>query len=248
MGSHESRCLNCFTSASAELPADPVADDSASYYGMPDSKFVPQSSTEDDMLRQIHEAQAKFSELLKIDLPSCDFEYAPDHPEYNIYFKDTPAGFTLVSQWTVPCAPQQFVEFLTRVELRTAWDKTIELAQKVRDVSDSVSLYRQVYKRTVMKTDREVLFLSKVEKQGSNWLNVCTSYTDAADQATVRIAVGGFFVEPAGEHAKVTNIVDTAFAGAVPKAMLRELSVSHVPTYVEALLQALQRFQSGKLT
>ncbi|CAG9330371.1 unnamed protein product [Blepharisma stoltei] len=275
MGNAASKmCLECFKPADDDplLPEKELEESHPQLAHIPDPKV--QIKTIDPML-EIIEEQNTVESIELDDVPSgpifdvgllgnlldkatADFVahlQAPMQEEgcqemskkdgFLIYAKEVPEGVMVKGQWYMPYGAREFFDFMTKVEDRCRWDKSLETVNIIAKYPPDVIVTHSKFKKVPMISSRDVLLVSRVEKAHNGTLLINTSCdhpdlepTENIVRATVKLS--GYYVEPiqmdeAGNKSKVVYINIVNFGGKVPKSIVKSTSANHIPAFVKKL-------------
>lgn len=196
-----------------------------------------------------NENASKFKALVEsIDLST--FEVMLDKDGFRVFGKDTAEGYMLWSEFSVPFTPLQFIQFVSKSERRKDWDSNIAECRKLTQLSESVCITYQVYKRFLTISSRDLLIISKTFSEDGVWYDVSGSIESgmipiSKVHVRAKLILGGYIVKPfndsKGNRAKVISFSESSIGGSLPKSMVKKMSASAVPKFVGSLTAALKR-------
>jgi len=268
MGSGNS-CFNCFTDKNPQNNSVPQLETPYAFAPMPsevkDSKFDSKESKPEKPEQSEHFSKAEVTQMIS----SCEekflkeiqtsplengYENVLDKAGFEVYCKDLPEGFIMLSKWKVPYDGKELLEFMKRSDIRKAWDKNIEEARKICDVSQDISVYYQLFKKMLMTAQRDMLVVTKLSKTNQGWLDVSTSIDSsllpACDNVVrARLAIGGYFMQPMtkdseGNITQVFSLSEAYFGGNFPKSMIKKMSVTMVPKFAKSMIEGFEKFSN----
>lgn len=280
MGLTSSKCLNCFRSSTSSdnenAPSDSPYPFEPTLTEINDSKFHSNSlesatltqsdeiSNEDsnafskpDLINLVNNAQNKFIDLLHADPKTLGFELILDSKGFTVHSKENATGYTVISSWNLPFTPQTVVKFMRQSHLKQHWDRNVQEARKVSDITPEISVFYQVYRKILMMSQRDMLVVSKLTPLGAGWLEVCSSiespmFPERKSVVRARVSLGGYYIDSIepdlnGNVSHCVSINETDFGGSVPKRMLLNFSIKHIPMYVKAMVQGIKDHLDNKL-
>mmetsp|Transcript_23565 Transcript_23565/g.41767 ORF Transcript_23565/g.41767 Transcript_23565/m.41767 type:complete len:271 (-) Transcript_23565:26-838(-) len=192
----------------------------------------------------------KFKTLIE-SIDFSTFENMLDKDGFRVLGKDTADGYQLWSEFSIPFTPLQFIKFVSRSEKRKDWDNNIAESRKLSQLSETVCITYQVYKRFLTIASRDLLIISKTFCEDGVWYDASSSIDSAMmpiskTHVRAKLVLGGYVVkplinDPKGNLASVISFSDSSIGGSLPKSMVKKMSASAVPKFVSALCLALKR-------
>lgn len=207
-------------------------------------------ASNDSLLEQAESVALRFKSLVEtIDLSAL--ELMLDKENFRVLGKDTAEGYILWSEFKVPFTPVQFIKFLAKSEKRKEWDSNITECRKLSQLSESVCTTYQVFKRFLTISSRDLLLISKTFCEDGVWYDASSSFespTMPVSRAHVRakLLIGGYVVkplhdDPKGNLASVISFNESSIGGSLPKSMVKKMSATAVPKFVNSLTMALKK-------
>jgi hypothetical protein len=255
-------CTNCFNpSNTREAESLLRRNGYTGTFALPTPVKLPEktASTEEQQITEgsnsalieiAETASKRFTQLVEeIDLSS--FEVMLDNEGYRVLSRDTADGYVTWSEFSLPFTPEQFIKFVAKSDKRKEWDSNISECRKLSQLTESVCITYQVYKRFLTISSRDLLIISKSYQKDGVWVDTSTSIDSALMPASknhvrAKLVLGGYVVrplenDPKGNLASVISYSESSIGGSLPKSMVKKLSASAVPKFVKAISAALKK-------
>ena len=210
------------------------------------------SEEDQRLVTHINSTLETFFSMINTPVSSdSSLELISNKDNLTIHSKDTPRGFLIRSEWLMDFEPQEFIQFLGNVELRSTWDKKMESVKRLKTIMSEYGVYYQKYKKIMLLAQRDFLYVSKTFQTGNAWVDICSSIElpefppDQNDTVRMRVFLGGYFAEPletpqGSFRSKVTCVSECDFGGAVPRAIVKKVTAITIPSYVKEVEDALR--------
>jgi hypothetical protein len=195
-------------------------------------------------------ASTRLVELLQtINLSA--FDLMLDRDGFRVFARDTAEGYMLWSEFSLPFTPEQFIKFVSKTGKRKEWDSNVAECRRLSQLSETVCITYQVYKRFLTIASRDLLIISKTYQDGDTWIDASTSIDSPmmpANKSHVRakLVLGGYIVkplvnDPSGNLSRVVNYSESCIGGSLPKSMVKKMSATAMPKFVNAVTAALKK-------
>lgn len=199
----------------------------------------------------IADANARLFKDLVDSINLSSFEVMLNQNGIRVLGKDTAEGYTLWSEFSIPYTPQQFIKFVAKSEKRKDWDSNIAESRKLWQLSESVCITYQVYKRFLMISSRDLLIISKTFCEDGVWYDASSSIEYdmvPVSKAHVRakLVLGGYIIkpldnDPSGNLSSIVSYSESSIGGSLPKSVVKKMSAATVPKFVAALCAGIKK-------
>ena len=172
-----------------------------------------------------------------------------DTGEVQVYGKTSERGYFLKSVWQSQIPNDRIIAFVKRYEHRPKWDGNLVECRVVGAEGGLMLTYHRM-KKVFTVAPRDFIVASKSYTHGNTLIEVATSVTNANfppvdNVIRAKIYFGAFSAErlPSG-CTKVVTVTEIDFGGALPRALMMQMSARYSPSYVKTLIAGLTKDES----
>lgn len=200
---------------------------------------------------RIGEVTEKFLELINEGIVGYDTIVEKD--TCKVYSKSASEGYILKYTWKIPYTPQQFMDFMDKIEIRKSWDKNIEAIQPIGNYGGNEEILLTRYKTYLTFEPRETLAYTKVVDLNGVLAHVTFSvesdlYPVPPKTVRVQLFVAGTYAEKIepdelGNICKVTCLSHMEVG--LPKAfndIARKFAGNTIPPITKKIVSELQKY------
>ena len=207
-----------------------------------------------DLIDIINKTMSRFMNEISQDPEILGYKKVQNNNTIEIYMKDIPSSYSLMSVWKCDIPAAKVAMFLQLVEKRKDWDTNVSECKKICDITNDIAVYYTLYKRFLMSAPRDTLIIGQHIKNDQGYFDVSTSINSALVPETpsivrAQVGIAGYLIQSIekdsdGNITVVKSISEANYGQSLAVSFVKATSVNLAPKFVKSMIDGMKKFDS----
>lgn len=219
-----------------------------------EQEIETETMSKTDLIDIISKTMHRFMNDIGQDPEVLGYKKVQNNNSIEIYMKDIPSSYSLLSIWKCEIPASKVAKFLQLVEKRKDWDTNVSECKKICDITNDIAVYYTLYKRFLMSAPRDTLIIGQHINNDQGYFDVSTSINSTLVPETpsivrAQVGIAGYLIQSIekdseGNITVVKSISEANYGQSLALSFVKATSVNLAPKFVKSMIDGMKKFDS----